>query len=478
MMTRVTWRDYSWTKDGRRLLHVPFLEFEGPGLVLVVGPTGSGKTTLLRSLTGDLEALAGGTVEGQTEWTTEPPAPSPRLGYLPQAPLDGFLAFDAESELALREQTLGVPRRRAEADARERTVRLGLSDRGRVHATDLSGGERKRVALAALQVGSPAALLLDEPLNHLDPSWKERILAAIQRAAQTSLVLVVTHDWAALLPHARRVVELRSGEVAYDGRSDTWPHASRAPGTPRPAPPPASGPPEPVVSLRGAAFRIDGRLLVRIGQLDLGRGLHALVGPNGSGKTTLLRTLAGLHAPPPGTIRVLGQDPAQKGPAAMSRLAAYHPEEPVHLFFKPTVAEELQLSALQAAETGCDVAARVREAAFDFELDQHLGRHPWSLSGGERERLALACVDAARTPLVLLDEPTHGLDAAGRARLHAFLQRAAQRACVIVATHDAELVASAGRVHEIRAGTVTSDASPVYGVVQAAAAGGRVGRGD
>lgn len=423
--------------------------------MLLLGATGSGKSTLLRSPLGDLGLASDSRVEGTADVHPEPRRGHPTFGYLPQDPINAFLSLDPETEFALREQSLDVPRPRALADARERLTRLGLQGRLNLPFHQLSGGERKRIALHAALVGSPPILLLDEPLNHLDAPWSACLRRDILALVEAHLLLVATHDPEPFLPAARSVVVLRGGTVAlhetaeeFIRRRADFPELAPAP-SPKPSRPPPANPP--LIELEAVRVQVADRLLLRDVSARFGPGIHALTGPNGSGKTTLLRILVGLHPVPPGKIRVAGLDPATSSTAELSRVAAFHPEEPTQMFFAPTLTEELSFAPSNHGVEACELNSRLREASSEFAIGTLLDRHPWSLSGGERERAALACLDVARTPILLLDEPTHGLDAQGRRLLRAFLERArADGRCILLATHDEDLTAVADTLHAIQ----------------------------
>lgn len=365
---------------------------------------------------------------------------------MPQDALDAFLSLDAEHEFVLRARAAGRSRADARVFARDRIASLGLASRAKVPIHRLSAGERRRLALSAVQTHDPAVLLLDEPFNHLDDEWRPRLAAAMQEAAATRLVMAATHDPRPLLHACRRVLVLRDGRIIFDGAPEALTSAASEFPELRLAPDPAVDVPTPVagdivVHLRDVHHEADGTRILHGVSAELGVGLHTLVGPNGSGKTTLLRLIAGLEAPRAGTITVNGIDPAAASPRERCRSIALQFDDPTSVFFEPDLRAEVAFQPTNQAQTGCDVNAVVREALFDLELDGLATRHPWSLSGGERERLALACTAAARTRVVLLDEPAQGLDAFGRTLLRAFLRRVATQACVIVATHDPEVAA-------------------------------------
>lgn len=451
MTPTASWVDYRVRAGSRLLLDVPRLQLDGPGLVLVLGATGSGKSTLLRSATGLLEGPTGLHVEGEARIDG-----NGRIGFLPQDPFDAFLSFDAEHEFLLRSLESDRTRTEAREAASARLEMLGLADRAGVPFERLSGGERKRVALEAVQTHGPDVLLIDEPFNHLDATWAPRFTQALVRTAQESLVLVATHEPGPLLASARRAIVIRAGAPAFDGPTDDlrrrageFPEVALDP-VPASRPAPVAGPV--LVRLDDVRFQVGPRTLLDGASATFGPGVHVILGPNGSGKTTILRLLMGLDRPQSGHIWVARVDPTVAGPVATSRVAALHFEDPSAAFFAATVRQEIAFAPHNQDLPSCDVEARTREAAADFDLDDHLARHPMTLSGGERERVALACLAAARTRVVLLDEPTHGLDPNGRRLLYGLLHRLAPTTCILVATHDEDVARRAHSLHRLDGG--------------------------
>lgn len=453
--------------------------------VLVAGATGSGKSTLLRSVNGLVPHFTGGrfdgrvTVGGRDTVSASPRALSDLCAFVPQDPGASFVVDRVEDELAYAMENLAIPsatmRRRVEETldlmdlvaVRERSVR------------DLSGGERQRVAIAAALTPGARVLLLDEPTSQLDPQGAEDVLAALQRLVHDlgMTVMIAEHRLERVAGFVDVAVGCRAGEpptlgpvgevleqieagppVTELGRLLGWtpPPLSvrearrRSEGAPRPTPRHPSRPPgEVVLSARrlragyGDALVLDGL------DLDLRRGeVVALVGRNGSGKTTLLRCLAGVHGVADGEVSFGGRNPRPGVDVALC------PQTPESILFRDTVADEI-VATLEAHGRTSDPSGLL--ALFGIEPLRRA--HPRDLSAGERLLVATAATAATGAPVLLLDEPTRGLDPSAKCRLgRALSDFASSGRAVMLATHDVELVAEvATRVVMLAAGEVIAD---------------------
>ncbi|PWI43227.1 ABC transporter ATP-binding protein [Streptomyces sp. ICBB 8177] len=475
------------------------LTVEEGELCLLAGPSGVGKSTLLGAVSGLVPHFTGGrlggrvTVAGRDTRTHKPRELADVVGTVGQDPLAHFVTDVVEDELAYGMESLGIApdvmRRRVE----ETLDLLGLAElRDRPLAT-LSGGQRQRVAIGSVLTVHPKVLVLDEPTSALDPGAAEEVLAILQRLVHDlgTTVLLAEHRLERVVQYADRVVLLPGpGEppvvgdpasvmavspvfppVVALGRMAGWSplplsvrDARRAAGTLRealagrsPAPvaaPAADG--EPVVRVSGLA--------VRRGRTEALRGVDlavrpgeaiALMGRNGAGKSTLLGTLTGLHQPASGAVRVDGVVPHRTAPRRLVRHVGLVPQEPRDLLYADTVAGECA-----AADDDAGAAAGTCRALVEELLPAVPdGTHPRDLSEGQRLALALAVVLTARPPLLLLDEPTRGLDYAAKARLVAHLRAlAAGGHAIVLATHDVELAAElAHRVVVLADGEVVAD---------------------
>jgi len=484
-------------------LHVP----EGE-LALVVGSTGTGKTTLLRAVNGLVPHFTGGTLTGRVtvdgrDTRTHPPRElADVVGYVGQDPLAGFVMDVVEDELAYGMESLALPpdvmRRRVE----ETLDLLGLADLRTRPLRTLSGGERQRVAVGSVLAAHPKVLVLDEPTSALDPAAAEEVLAAIQRLVHDLglTVLLAEHRLERVVQYADRVIRLSDdGRTVESGTpAEIMAHASSAPPvvalgrlagwTPLPltvrdarrlagplrerlilAPAPlgrATPVPAPAVATVNKVTVSYGRVpALRSVTLSVAPGeIVAVMGRNGAGKSTLLNTLVGLRRPDSGEVRVGGRAPADLSARTLLAHVGLVPQEPGDLLYADTVLAECAASDRDAGLAPGSTAALLDQLAPDVAE----GIHPGDLSEGQRLALVLAIVLAAEPPLLLLDEPTRGLDYGAKERLVVILRDLAARGhAIVLATHDVELVAdAASRTLVLAEGEIVAD-GPTADVVVA-----------
>ncbi|MGI6264417.1 MAG: ABC transporter ATP-binding protein [Acutalibacteraceae bacterium] len=440
------------------------LEVEPGETVLLIGATGSGKTTLLRSL--KPEAAPVGTRQGRVR-VGDPDAPlsAGQIGYVAQHPDNQLVMDSVWHELAFGLENQGLPSPVIRRRMAETVTFFGMGDWMDKKVYELSGGQKQLLNLAAVMVMQPSVLLMDEPTAQLDPIAAREFWQMVVRIRDELGVTVIVseHNGEEIVPLCDKMVWLKEGAVAAQGDPGTvldalfaaddslqnaLPAAARLArrmGKTPPLPltvrqgrqwlatrPPltasrASAPPvgEEVLRAKGLWFRYDRQqpFAVKDVSLSIGAGeIHALMGGNGSGKTTLLHLLAGVDKPQRGSVKrtadkrigLLGQDPRA-------------------LFVGETLLEDWR----EGLPVGGATDEAIERWAIRFSLWDKRNRHPMDLSGGEQQKAALIKVLLRRPDVLLLDEPTKGMDAAARQDLAELLRewKAAGKS-VVLSTHD------------------------------------------
>jgi energy-coupling factor transporter ATP-binding protein EcfA2 len=426
---------YTYPETAARALDGVDLEISS-GLTLLTGASGSGKSTLLRVCNGLIPHFHGGVIGGSARVLGREVVRTPTrelahdVGFVFQDPELQAVYPSVERDAAFGLENLGVARGEMLRRVGDALEICGIAHlRSRAVAT-LSGGERQRLALAGVLAMRPRLLVLDEPLSQLDPQGSMALLTALHAAVQAgTTALVAEHRHDLVLERADRCLLMADGRVSACVPQP--PVATAAPGGSRAALV------SPELSWRLHHVSAGPAGVAVLHDLDLAGGtgeVLALTGANGSGKTTLLRTIAGLLLPLSGSV--------ERRPGRI----AYLPQNPSALLHRATVRSEIAWT-LQRTRSPGQADAVLEELGLAAVAD----RDPRDLSSGQRQRAALASVLAGNPSLVLLDEPTRGMDDAARAALTAAVTRIAERGgSAVVASHDPQLVAAvATRVVEL-----------------------------
>ncbi len=469
-------------------------------LCLVVGTTGSGKSTLLSAINGLVPHFTGGRlagevrVDGRSTRTHPPRELADVVGVVGQNPSASFVSDVVEDELAYTMENLGIAPSAMRRRVEDTLDLLGLHELRHRPLSTLSGGQQQRVAIGAVLTASPRVLVLDEPTSALDPAAAEEVLAALTRLVHDlgMTVVLAEHRLERVVPFADRTVLVPGGgapavtgpteevlvsspvappivELARLAGWDPVPLSvrdARRVATPLRQQLGAVRPPgrtETADAHASCAAVVD-RLTVDYGavraleevSLELRVGeVVAVMGRNGSGKSTLLGRLAGLERPTRGSVRVQGEQPAELAPRALITKVGLVPQDAGSLLYGESVAEECTSADHETGLARGTTAAKLEAILPGMDPN----RHPRDLSEGQRLVLALAVVLAPAPPLILLDEPTRGLDYPSKRRLVELVRALAEAGhCVVLATHDVELVAQvATRAVVLAEGEVVAD---------------------
>ena len=434
---------FSYTGDSAPALRGVSLAFEPGEVVLLSGRSGSGKTTLIRALAGLVPHFHGGRFSGRVEVggldtrKTRPAELAGTVATLFQDPEDQVVFGGVTAEVAFGIENAGAPPDEIPGRVRAALASVGVGHLAQREIGELSCGELQRVCLASTLALEPSLLLVDEPTSELDRDGAALLLRLLRRLAQERGVAVVVSEQrlARTIQVADRVIVLDEGSVRLDAsRAEAlrWYETERpACLTPLRRSDAQRTPGDTLCRLEAVDFRYgDGPLVLEDTSLELRRGeIVALTGSNGSGKTTLAKVACGLLDPAAGTVERSGR-------------VAYLSQDTGRFLVRERVDEEVSLTA---RSNGAALSALRALGLVGLE-----GRHPRDLSSGQRERVALAAVLATEPDMLVLDEPTRGVDPEARRRLAALLRMETQRRATLLITHDDDLVtAVADRVIEL-----------------------------
>jgi energy-coupling factor transporter ATP-binding protein EcfA2 len=447
------------------------------------------------------------------------------VGLVFQDPEIHLTQMRVEDEIAFGPENLGVPSDEIEERVTWALNAAGLDGYRDRSPLRLSGGEKQRVAIASMLAMRPQVLVLDEPTANLDPAGKAELFNLLARLARERqiTILLASQELERVARYADRILVLQDGQVGLDGppvevfsqvaRLQEWgvgvpqlaeladllarqtgkPYrftrmgqayaqlraeresAGQADGCEAPAPSfqlPAPDIPaarnaraaQPQIVLEDVSFSYpDGTSALRDVNLTVGAGeFVALLGPNGSGKTTLAKHLNGLLKPARGRVLLDGRETRAARVAELARQVGYVFQNPDHQIFAATVGEEIAFGLRLQGLSPSSVAERVSEVLASFGLAAQIDLPPALLGWGQRRRIALAAVLATQPQILILDEPTGGLDHSSRQELMATVvafNRAGRT--VILITHDMRLVAEcASRAVVLAGGRVDFDDTP------------------
>ena len=446
------------------------LSADAGSLTLVCGASGCGKSTLMKALTGLVPQMTPGELDGVVRINGRNLADVALtdVGHLCssvfQNPRTQFFCDTVAEELAFCGENYGRERATLRQQSERAAKLMGISHLLERKLTTLSGGQLQKVALAcALASGAPV-LLADEPTSNLDPAAISEVRAALKVLKEQGLTIVVVEhrlhflrDLAdqVLLMEGGRVTRRWSGAEFFSmgqaqrrslglrtlvdpGPPETWVGQGQAGRQEKQVGRQENReatPSQVRLSCRGLSFAYGANPVFERLDADFPAGqITCIAGANGVGKTTLVRVLCGLAAPSSGSISMDGVPASRKTRRSACALVM---QDTGRQLFSDTLAGELTIGASHASgQSGEQLLA-------DFDLANLGERHPLSLSGGQKQRLVIAAARATGRPIVILDEPTSGVDARHLDSITATLRRIADEgAAVVVVTHDGEFAAA------------------------------------
>lgn len=471
---------YRYSGSTRHALLDVELAVEPGEFLVVTGPSGCGKSTLALAIGGYLfrqyDGDASGSVTvGGLDIREQPIYDVAEVvGLVQQNPEAQFCTLTVRDEVAF-----GLENRRlSPPDIRERMT-WALSIVEADHLADralatLSGGEKQKVAIAAMMAAKPQVLIFDEPTSNLDPSATAEVFRVIDhiRAKAGITVIVIEHKVDYLLPFEPRLVAMEAGRIVQDGLAAMETRTSEGPSTNRPGPlsPGASR----LVRVEDLHTGYNGRLVLTDVSLDVYQGeFVAVMGDNGSGKTTFLRNLLGLLKPDQGRVEILGQDTRRASVSNLARQVGLVFQNPDHQLFADSVWDEAVFGPRNFGALDGATTARIEDLLDRSGLGDRLQDHPYRLSYGQKRRLNLISVLANEPKILLLDEVLIGQDPTNAHFLLELLrERVRDGGSVIMVNHNPNVTRRyASRLVFLDSGRVIVDATVDEGLGQLAALG-------
>lgn len=489
---------FTYPQANRAALSNLDLSIAAGQFVVLCGPSGSGKTTLLRLLKPALAPY--GERQGQLLFhgaaleTLDSRSQSSRIGFVMQSPDNQLVTDKVWHELAFGLESLGADQQTIRRRVAEMADFFGIEGWFHREVNTLSGGQKQLLNLASIMAMQPEVLLLDEPTGQLDPIAAGEFLAALGKINRELgiTVIISEHRLEEVFPYSDRAVVLDHGQIIADAPPAeaglllrrnkhqmfaampvpmrVWSAVENnlaCPVTvregrqwlnklaeergqqqffPLPQAEAAANDADTALAVEEVYFRYekDSAGILRGLNLQVKRGeLMAVLGGNGAGKSTLLSLISGLYQPQRGSIRIENRDAKDIPPQEKFHgLLGVLPQNPQALFVKKTVREDLADMLTGLKLSGQQQQTRLQRVIGLCRLQELLERHPYDLSGGEQQRAALAKVLLLEPRILLLDEPTKGLDADFKQALAAMLQQLlADGVTILMVSHDIEFCA-------------------------------------
>jgi energy-coupling factor transport system ATP-binding protein len=490
------------------------IEIGNSEFILLTGPSGSGKSSLCRVFNGLIPHFYGGTVTGSVSvcgmdpLRTDTRMMSTKVGMVFQDPENQIVTSSVEREIAFGLENLGTAKMTIAKRVEEMLDTIGIADLRKKGTDELSGGEKQKVAIASVMAMHPDILVLDEPTSSLDPISADEVLRVIKDLNhEFGLTVILTeHRIDRVVPFVDRVLYMSGGKLCFDGTPREWVasvdeseyglpqmlelgrylnqkgYLQEIPLSVKEGRQKLSnvfanhwvdvdlkqevqkGVGDALISLQNVSFRYDKGVTAL---KDVSMNIHpgefvAIIGRNASGKSTLAKHLNATLLPTRGSVTVMGKDTRSASIAELSKDVGMVFQNPNLHLFADTVYDEVAFILHNHKVQEDQIDIRVRQIIDYFELTRYLDTYPRDLSGGERQRVALASVMVGDPKVLLLDEPTRGMEYRRKRRLMDYLRDYhAGGGTVILISHDMELVAQepVGRVILMGEGRIVADGS-------------------
>jgi len=503
---------FTYNESDKPALRDINLRIDDGEFVLITGPSGGGKSTLCRCLNGLVPYFYGGLISGVVEvqgmdvrqHSTKELAT--KVGMVFQDPENQLVTTDIEREIAFGLENLGFSRELMARRIEEALDTVGIAALRFRQLDELSGGEKQKVAIASVLALHPEVLVLDEPTSELDPKGAEEVMSLLERLNdELGITVILTeHRLDRVIHLVDRLIIIDKSKILDDGNprrvldnnqieaagigippvirlvqklKNRGLHVNELPLTVKESRIILNNKIQATKALRfDDTKKADSNPIIRIDKLwfaypnkvtalsnvslDIGAGeFIAIMGRNASGKTTLAKHLNGLLLPTKGKVEVNGIDTRDSSVAELSLTVGYVFQNPNDHLFADTVDEEIAFALKNQRIDHSEIVSAVDQILAKFGLNQYGHYYPRYLSGGEKQRVALASVLVTQPKIIVLDEPTRGMEYGLKKQLMDFLSEYRKQGnTVILVTHDVETVTEyADRVILFSEGRVVVD---------------------
>lgn len=497
--------DFAYPNMSKKALNNINLSINEGEFIVICGKSGCGKSTLMRHFKTVLTPF--GKREGEIYFNglkleeVDDRTQSARIGYVLQSPENQIVTDKVWHELAFGLESLGYDSKTIRLRVAEMASFFGIQNWFMKNVTELSGGQKQLLNLASIMTMQPDVLILDEPTSQLDPIAASEFLKTLKKINDElgTTIIISEHDLEEVFPMADRVVVMKDGEIIIDDEPRKIgqkvkllnPDMFEAMPTPVRIASSLDSEESPITVKEGRKFindiyveekprfttiedtmatreqnqsrlkdkkelairlkdvwfkyEKDGKDIVKDLSLEIRRGeFYCLVGGNGTGKSTTVSLISGINKPYRGKIEIFGKKiGAYKDKELFDKNLGVLPQNPQSLFVKKTVKEDLMEILSGKGLKKEEKLDRVQKISKLIEIEDLLEQHPYDLSGGEQQRAALAKVLLLEPKLLILDEPTKGLDAGFKIKFAQILNQLLKRdVTIVMVSHDIEFCAS------------------------------------
>lgn len=474
---------FNYTDSSKSAIEDINLKINEGEFVLITGPSGCGKSTLIRLINGIIPDYYGGTIKGEVFLQGNNIVNIDRhsivkmVGMVYQHPEKQIILQDVEREIAFGLENFNTEINTMKRNVAEAISLLGINGIRDKQTAKISGGEKQRVAIAAIAAMDPEIILLDEPISQLDPIGAEEVLNYIKKlnCDMGKTIVLVEQRLDKCFSMADRIIFMENGRIINEGTPHNIPkeinkkhhipnltYIFKSAGYEKL---PIDVKEARKIVMSKSISTIDkqkkslSNVVVEVKKLNFGyekrvstlkdinltirKGeILCVMGENGAGKSTLFKIIAGLINNYTGKVYIEGKNASAMDDVERIKKVGYLSQNPNDYFGRKTVFEEVGYTLKNIDEYSSE---RVNEVLNLMNITHLKDRNPRDLSGGEKQRTAIACTLVANPDILVLDEPTRGMDSIAKDNLGNIIRELASRGkSIVIITHDADFAGDYG----------------------------------